>query len=75
MHDFGQRAPKGDRGNTLAAARLTLMLESADNIDHVTMDPSGTITSWNIGVQHVLGHTSEEFIGKPYSEIFLKLIF
>jgi PAS domain S-box-containing protein len=56
----------------LSELRLTLIFESADNMAIFFMNPDGIIISWNIGVRNVLGHTEEEFIGKPYSEIFIE---
>lgn len=34
------------------------------------IDPGGIITSWNAGVEQLLGYTEEEWIGRPASIIF-----
>ena len=34
------------------------------------IDPEGIITSWNAGVEQLLGYTEEEWIGQPASIIF-----
>jgi len=33
-------------------------------------DPSGLITNWNVGAQHILGYSEEEIIGKDASKFF-----
>jgi PAS domain S-box-containing protein len=35
-----------------------------------TLDPAGIITSWNAGVEHLLGYAEEEWIGRHASVIF-----
>jgi PAS domain S-box-containing protein len=35
-----------------------------------TMNTKGEIVDWNVGVEHVLGYTETEFIGKPCDVIF-----
>jgi PAS domain S-box-containing protein len=34
------------------------------------IDPEGVITSWNAGVEHLIGYTEEQWIGQPASIIF-----
>jgi len=34
------------------------------------LDPRGTLTSWNAGVEHLLGYSEQEWIGEHASKIF-----
>jgi DNA-binding CsgD family transcriptional regulator len=56
----------------LSELSLTLTLESPDNTAIFILDKNGIVTSWKIGVQNVLGHTGEQFVGEPYSGIFIE---
>ncbi|MFD5894260.1 SpoIIE family protein phosphatase [Streptomyces sp. NPDC060366] len=35
----------------------------------VTVDPRGTVTGWNEGARRLLGHASEEMVGRPAREL------
>ena len=35
-----------------------------------TIDPEGIVSSWNAGVEHLLGYSEKEWIGRPASIIF-----
>src|SRR5436190_12509701 len=50
--------------------RFRLLVESLTDYAVFMIDLSGTITSWNQGVQHVLGYTDAEFIGLPFAALF-----
>ncbi len=47
-----------------------LIIETVHDYAIFTVDPQGRHTSWNPGVEHVLGYGEEEFIGQPSSLIF-----
>ena len=47
-----------------------LVIESAADYAVLTTDPSGTITSWSPGAQHVLGWSAAEAVGQPVAMIF-----
>ncbi|MEG4628891.1 PAS domain S-box protein [Microcoleus sp. AR_TQ3_B6] len=51
-------------------SRLRLIIESAKDYAIFTLDPGGTIASWNSGAQRVLGYTDAEAIGCDGSIIF-----
>ena len=47
-----------------------LIVENIHDYAIFTMDPQGRVTSWNPGVERVLGYGEEEFIGQPSSLVF-----
>jgi PAS domain S-box-containing protein len=52
-------------------ARLyELLIEELEDFAIFLIDPDGTITSWNPGVERFFGYREQEFIGKPFREIF-----
>ncbi|MEG4805537.1 MULTISPECIES: PAS domain S-box protein [unclassified Microcoleus] len=51
-------------------SRLRLIIESAKDYAIFTLDPGGTIASWNSGAQRLLGYTDAEAIGCCGSIIF-----
>lgn len=62
---------KGRLLRTLSIASLyTAVISSLENYAIFTLDPIGTITSWNPGVQNLLGYEPQDFIGKHYSQLF-----
>jgi PAS domain S-box-containing protein len=50
--------------------RFRLLVESLTDYAVFMIDLSGTITSWNAGVERVLGYTAQEFIGLHFASIF-----
>ncbi len=47
-----------------------LIIENVEDHAIFTVDPQGRHTSWAPGVEKILGHTEEEFVGRPSSLIF-----
>lgn len=47
-----------------------LMLEEVQDYAIFTIDPEGTIVSWNPGARYLIGFTEKEIIGKPLSTLF-----
>jgi PAS domain S-box-containing protein len=66
--------PNSTRPGTLAdlqAANLyRLQVRELRNYAMFTLDPAGIITSWNAGVEQLLGYSEEEWIGRHASVIF-----
>jgi PAS domain S-box-containing protein len=61
-----------ERSQELAAneERFQLMVEQVVDYAIFMLDPSGIVSSWNIGVQRAKGYTSEEVIGRHFSIFF-----
>jgi PAS domain S-box-containing protein len=36
------------------------------------LDPSGRVTSWNSGAQHLKGYVANEFLGEPVSRVYIE---
>jgi PAS domain S-box-containing protein len=53
-----------------AEERLRLLEENVRDYAIFTADPDGTIRSWNLGVERLLGYTEREFVGQPLAIIF-----
>jgi PAS domain S-box-containing protein len=66
-----QDAPRTVSLSTLQAADLyRLQVRELRGYAMFMIDLQGIITSWNAGVQQLLGYTEEEWIGRPASIIF-----
>jgi PAS domain S-box-containing protein len=62
--------PPRPEATDIAAQRFRLLVESLADYAVFMIDLAGTITSWNPGVERVLGYTAEEFIDLPFAAIF-----
>lgn len=49
---------------------LRLVVESAIDYAIFSMDPTGIITSWNIGAERLLGYTEDSILGRTADVIF-----
>jgi PAS domain S-box-containing protein len=47
-----------------------LLIEELDDFAIFLIDHDGTIISWNPGVERFFGYREQEFIGKPFREMF-----
>lgn len=47
-----------------------LLLDSIKDYAIFTINPEGTLTSWNPGVERLKGYKAEEFIGKRFTMLF-----
>ena len=53
-------------------AFLEAVLDAATEIALITLDPEGTVTSFNDGAQRMLGYSEDEMIGRdPLSDLYL----
>ena len=51
----------------LAEQHYRLLVESVEDYAIYSLDPTGNITSWNIGVERIKGYKADEVIGKHFS--------
>ena len=54
-----------------AEQRFRLMIEAVKDYAIFTLDPEGTVVSWNGGAQRIKQYTAEEIIGKHFSIFYL----
>ena len=47
-----------------------IMIEQVREYAIFTLDPAGNSTSWNAGVERILGYSEGEFLGLPFASIF-----
>ena len=52
-------------------ARFRMFVESVRDYALFQIDPNGSISSWNLGAERVLGFAEEEIIGQPFERIFI----
>src|SRR4051794_9713398 len=50
--------------------QFRVLIESLTDYAVFMIDPSGEISSWNPGVQTVLGYSADEFIHLPFAALF-----
>jgi PAS domain S-box-containing protein len=55
-----------------ADLRYRLLIEGVTDYAIYSLDPEGTITSWNSGAQRIKGYTNEEIIGSHFSRFYTK---
>src|SRR3954467_7185422 len=65
-----QMNPAGGAARQDVEQRLRLLLDSLTEHAVFLIDLSGTIASWNTGVQRLLGYEEAEFIGLPFAALF-----
>jgi PAS domain S-box-containing protein len=71
MADGDSRVPSpAEAGPDFVQQRFRLLIESLTDYAIFMVDLSGTISSWNPGVEHVLGYHASEFIGLEFASIF-----
>ena len=58
---------RADRELRLSEERFRLLVERVEDYAILMLDPSGHVTSWNVGAQRIKGYRADEIIGKPYS--------
>jgi PAS domain S-box-containing protein len=69
-------APGSDRLRQIAVElsetrdRFRQLIENIGGYVIFTMDKGGTITSWNRGMERMLGYSESEVIGRPFAFIF-----
>jgi PAS domain S-box-containing protein len=51
--------------------RFRLLVESVQDYAIYTLDPTGVVTSWNVGAQRVKGYEANEIIGQHFSRFYL----
>ena len=54
----------------LSELRYRLLIEGVSDYAIFSMDPSGHVTSWNIGAERIKGYKPEEIIGKHFSKFY-----
>jgi PAS domain S-box-containing protein len=50
--------------------RFEQLIDSLEEYAVFMIDPTGTITSWNPGVERVLGYSQTDFVGLPFATLF-----
>jgi PAS domain S-box-containing protein len=55
-----------------AELRYRLLIEAVTDYAIYSLDPEGTITSWNSGAQRIKGYSNEEILGSHFSRFYTK---
>ncbi|MBV9669391.1 MAG: PAS domain S-box protein, partial [Acidobacteriales bacterium] len=53
-----------------AELRYRLLVEGVTDYAIYSLDPTGVITSWNTGAQRIKGYTTDEILGKNFSQFY-----
>jgi PAS domain S-box-containing protein len=54
----------------IAEQRYRLLVESVRDYAIFSLDPQGTVTSWNSGAQRIKGYSADEIIGQHFSRFY-----
>src|SRR5947209_5703755 len=57
-------------GDAHEASLYRNLVKDLPNYAIFRVDSDGTITSWNSGVERILGYSEEQFVGRPFSILF-----
>jgi len=55
-----------------AELRYRILIEAVSDCAIYSLDKNGRITSWNSGAQRIKGYTTEEIIGRHFSQFYTK---
>jgi PAS domain S-box-containing protein len=61
---------RSDRARREAERRYRLLVENVRDHALFMTDPGGTVTSWDVGAERLLGYSEPEALGKPVSILF-----
>ena len=50
--------------------RSRLLIEGAEDYAIFSLDPSGHVTSWNAGAEHIKGYLADDIIGRHFSDFY-----
>ena len=50
--------------------QFRLLVAGVTDYALIMLDPSGVITSWNAGAEHIKGYTADEIIGRHFSQFY-----
>lgn len=64
------RARQAERALRETELRFQTLVRNVREYAIFTIDPQGMITSWNEGVQRILGYRREDFVNQPYRIVF-----
>src|SRR4051812_28446057 len=64
------RSPQSRRVSPSSDELFRLMVESATDFAILAIDRTGTVTSWNIGAEHLLGFAEDEIVGRDGDVVF-----
>ncbi len=61
---MSQRDPTSD------AQRFDLLVRSITDYAVYMLSPEGIVTNWNSGAERIKGYTSDEIVGRHFSQFF-----
>ena len=59
-----------DRPMSLDEALFRVWIESVKDFAIFMVNPDGTVASWNVGAERILGYSEPEILGQSFARIF-----
>jgi PAS domain S-box-containing protein len=64
------RRPPAERAEIESQERFRLLVESVKDYAIFMLDPTGHVSSWNIGAERIKGYRADEIIGRHFSTFY-----
>jgi PAS domain S-box-containing protein len=66
------KAGSAETGSTSYGDEISLLVEAVQDYAIFLLSPTGLIRTWNRGAARIMGYTSEQILGEPFSRFYIE---